>query len=71
MFVIYFAEKMFLGSQMLRNGTKHSNSPRKSGLWAEESVTAEILEVKNFDPLFLTTLANFGKLKTFFLRDDP
>jgi len=32
---------------------------------------AEILEVKFFHPVFLTTSANFGKLKTFFFSDDP
>ena len=63
-------EKHFLGSQNLRNGRKHSISPmaRKSGLKAEIGATAEILEVEIFDPLFLTTSANFGKLKTFFFE---
>ena len=35
-------------------------------------VMAEILQGFDFDPLFVTTLANFAKLKTsFFFSDDP
>jgi len=37
-------------------------------LEAEIGVMAEILQGFDFDPLFLTTLANFGKLKTFFFE---
>ena len=60
-------EKLFLGPHMLRNDKKHSNSPRKIIFGAQIGATVEILEVKIFSPLFLSTLANFGKLKGFFL----
>ena len=55
---------------MLRNDKKHSNSPRKIIFGTQIGATVEILEVKIFSPLFLSTLANFGKLKSFFLSDD-
>jgi len=61
-------EKLFLGPHMLRNDKKHSNSPRKIIFGTQIGATVEILEVKIFSPLFLSTLANFGKLKSFFFE---
>ena len=53
---------------MLRNGKKISYLQGKIEITTQKDVKVEILSCFHGYPIFLSI---FGKLKTFFLRDDP
>jgi len=56
----------FFGPKTHKNGTKHSNSPRKIVLESKIGAMAEILEVKIFYPLFFEHFGQLWKAKNFF-----